>query len=194
MSGTLSFKDKNDSLSTKLKGFLKEQQSLLDINNKPTDYAILSLGFKEMLENHYINKYYGDLSLREDRVYEFTLINIFDDDLAIMIETVDDDKYKVDWCMGNKNRNSNLEYFTLLLVDYMDSEFKLVYYDEYNTSSLNEIKQSLDNYVVEEDTGVHIYSIMNKVEVISVDDDDYYKNEKLLLEGLSDEWKECIDS
>ena len=176
MSGVLSFRDKTDDLSVKIKDLFIKQKTLLNENKIPTEYCVLKLTMEELKTNSFISKFYSDRI--DSREYEFVLIDVFEDFLAIEITDIDNDVYKVDFCIGNKNRDDRIELFLLLLTNYMNPYFEVVYYDETRLSKFNHIKSTLDDYVVNEYNYPCIFDILNTVDYVVADD----------IENEDDEW------
>lgn len=152
MSGTLSFKDKEDDLSLKIRNFFK---SLLTIEEKIRYKSSLDLDKDYILKYNTIeNKYCGVINNWCPNTYHFKLENnfVYESDneyLLVKINEIEIDVFEVDYCLGNKNGFSVLELITLLLMEYMEDDFKLVYYDETSTKKLKVTKDSLSNYIKE---------------------------------------------
>lgn len=181
MSGILSFRDKTDDLSVKIKDLFIKQKALLNENKIPTEYYVLKLTMEELKTNSFISKFYSDRI--DSREYEFVLIDSFEDFLAIEITDIDNDVYKVDFCIGNKNRDDRIELFLLLLTNYMNPYFEVVYYDETKLSRFNHIKSTLDDYVVNEYNYPCIFDILNTVDYVVADDIEN-EDEEWLYSGL----------
>lgn len=169
MTGKLSFKDKKDVLSIKIKKFLDRL-----IMSTERDRERLVVHTNMLMENSLCSKFYSYYLSRKNTNYEFGLHNNFtEDDVSYKIDVskVDEDCYRVDYCMGNKNCNDNLELLTLLLADYMDDGFILVYYNEQETTMLNQVKKTLYDYNIKEDEYPDVFTIPNQVERAGVDED-----------------------
>lgn len=186
MSGTLSFKDKKDDLSLKIKNFFK---SLLTIEEKIRYKSSLDLDKDYILKYNTIeNKYYGVINNWCPNTYHFKLENdfVYESDneyLLVKINEIEIDVFEVDYCLGNKNGFSVLELITLLLMEYMEDDFKLVYYDEASTKKLKVTKDSLSNYIkentVDENFGCTIFDtlVVESHSILdTIDEEEYEKN------------------
>lgn len=179
LTGTLSFKNKDDELSLKIKNYFS---TLLNIEEKLKSTTILDLE-KDFIINHNTikDKYYDVIHKWSPEIYNFSLKNDYkDEDLLIKIKELDSDVFDIDFCIGNKNRFDCMELFTLLLIEYMEDNFKLVYYNEVTTKKLIVKKDSLSNYIKEniedEGYGCSIFDTL-EVEANSVKEEDEEEHE-----------------
>ena len=155
--GILSFKDKNSELDNKIKHFI------IEASEKAIDTK-LTLSMSDLYSSQMISKFYKDRIELPDINYDFILHNNFKDGLKVLIKEIEPNVFNVDFCVGNKNHGDELELLTLLLVDYMDLDFRLIYYNDVQTYKLSNIKKSLEDYIIEEHTYPDIYMEMNIVE------------------------------
>ena len=160
LSGILSFKNKEDDLSLKIKNFFK---SLIGIEEKLRYESSLDLDKDCILKCNTIeNKYYDVIHNWCPDTYHFKLKNdyVYTSDnecLLVKINEIEIDVFEVDYCLGNKNRFSELELITLLLMEYMEDDFMLIYYDESSTKKLKVTKDSLSNYIKENTEDINCY-------------------------------------
>lgn len=175
--GRLSFKDRTDPLSMRLKNFFKSLTGL-PLEDKKSRMLDLSKDF--LLENTT-----GDLKIvledlvlytESNRVYEMSFWNNFaepNEPLDFKITEIESDVFDIDFCIGNKNRDSNLELLAILLLDYINDDFIFIWYDENMCSKRKPSKDILSNYVksVNEEpySGICIFDLMELIEECSED-------------------------
>ena len=186
--GKLPFRNKDNELDRKVKAFIK-QASLIGTE------ADLLLQLNEIwLSSTYIKLYVNNL-YTGDEVMEFNLCNNFTDELGVIIIEIEPDVFNVDFCVGNKNYRDQLVLLTILLLDYMDSDFILILYDGMNTYKLDKIKESIDKYDVGEKNYIpSIYSLMNVVDCsykrLADESDERYCSD--WLHGLLADYKSSV--
>lgn len=116
-----------------------------------------------ILENNKVkDKYFNVIDDFSPEVFRIEIYNDFvyvddNESLYIKINEIETDVFEVDFCVGNKNRFSVLELLVLLLIEYMEDGFQLVYYDETTTKKLNVVKDSLDKYIKENTEDIECY-------------------------------------
>lgn len=170
MTGVLSFKNKEDKLSLEIKKYF---EALLNLDEKSRTRTPLVLKKSFILENNKIkDKYYGIVDFYCPEIYEIYLRNryVYESDnesMLVKISQTEQDIFSVDFCIGNKNGFSILELITLLLIEYMQEGFTLVYYNEQTTRVLEIGKDSLTNYIKEntedEFCGVMIFDCLKEI-------------------------------
>ena len=180
LSGILSFKNKEDDLSLKIKNFFK---SLLTLDEKLRYKSSLDLDKEYILKYNTIeDKYYGVINNWCPDTYHFKLENDYvyasdNECLLVKINEIEIDVFEVDYCLGNKNGFSELELITLLLMEYMEDDFILIYYNESSTKKLKVTKDSLSKYIKEntEDMGCYgcvIFDTLCVLETVGEDEDE----------------------
>lgn len=189
MKGKLSFKDKTDELSLKVKDFFKRGMSV-DEKLRGRGDIILELESDFILKHDTLENKYFNTIIMDNIKYTFTFNNnfLYDNEiLLVKISELETDVFDVDFCIGNKNNYSELEVFTLLLMNYMVEEFNLVYYNESCTRKLIINNSSLDKYIKENTEGDEysctIFDTLDVIAITHVDDDIEY-GEQWLREDL----------
>lgn len=191
--GKLSFINKYDDLSLKIKSFFK---TLIEVDEKLRNNETLDLNKEYILKYNTIkDKYYGVINSWCPDVYRFSLHNDYvyasdNEGLLVKIIELEENVFGVDFCIGNKNNFDEMELFTLLLIEYMEDDFKLVYYNETTTKKLNVTKDSLDKYIKENTEDIECYGCIIFDSLVvegnsALDTEDEEEHEKdWLREGL----------
>ena len=154
LTGRLNFVNEKEPISIKLRDWFKHMGSSVAENKRNTIDLVISKG--ELLDNnllyqgYHLAEAYDDLVLPESDTITINLYNDYTHvgwEQLIKINEVSENIFDVDFCVGNKNRDDNLEMIMIMLHKYLTAKHQIVWYDEITTRKLESTTRTISDYI-----------------------------------------------